>query len=111
MKQQTTYNAPRPDTVPTCVYDDAVANAVHREKMHWIVHIIELVIIVLIVGAFLLYLNQYEYVSNETVTVDGQTGVANYIGKDGNIYNGEDNGAQNQSAGQEEPQLEENPET
>lgn len=108
MKKQDT-NAPRPDTVPTCVYDDAVANAVHREKVHWIVHIIQLFIIVLIVGAFLLYLNQYEYVSNETVTVDGQTGVANYIGKDGNIYNGEDNSSQNPGAGQEEPQLPKNP--
>ena len=103
--KQPQINTPRPDTVPTCVYDDAVAHAVHRERMHWIVHIIELVIIVLIVGAFLLYLNQYEYVSNETVTVDGQTGVANYIGKDGNIYNGEDSCPQNASASEEKPQI------
>lgn len=111
MKHQSTNNAPRPDTVPTCVYDDAVSAAEHREKIHWVAHFIELIIILLVVVAFLVYLNQYDVVSNETVTVDGQTGVANYIGKDGNIYNGENNGAQDQSTGKEEPQLPENPKT
>lgn len=104
-------NAPRPDTVPTCVYDDAVSHAINRERWHWIIHIVELAIILAVVGAFLLYLYQYDYVCNEQVTVDGQTGVANYIGKDGSIYNGENYGEKNPWAREEEPQLQGNDET
>lgn len=52
---------------------------------------------------WLAFLSEYDYVSNETVTVDGQTGVANYIGKDGTIYNGEDYGQTDASANQEGP--------
>ena len=32
---------------------------------------------------------QYDYSSEEIVTVDGKDGVANYIGNDGDIVNGE----------------------
>lgn len=60
---------------------------------------------------WLAFLEQYDYVSNETVTVDGQTGVANYIGKDGTIYNGEDYGQANASANQEEPLVQGDAET
>lgn len=61
---------------------------------------------------WLAFLEEYDYVSNETVTVDGQTGIANYIGKDGNIYNGEDYGRENAGQGEEEPQGQQgNPET
>lgn len=87
------YNdAHKPDSVPYIVYESEQMRSEARDKRHWIGHIVSLVVIIAIVAGFLLYLNQYEYVSNETVTVDGQTGVANYIGKDGNIYNGEDYG-------------------
>lgn len=102
------FDTPRPDTVPTCVYDDAITHALNREKIHWIVHIIELIMIVAVVAGFLWYLNQYEYVSNENVTVDGADGVANYIGKDGNIYNGEDNGQSDPFETQKERELEGN---
>ena len=42
------------------------------------------------IGGFIYYLNQYDFESYET-TVDAENGVANYIGNDGDIYNGEDN--------------------
>ena len=104
-----TNTAPRPDTVPVYVYDDAIVRAAHREKMHWIGHVALLVVIVLVVGGFLWYLSQYEYVNNESVTADGATGVANYIGKDGNIYNGEDSSGENPIPQEEERQSEGNP--
>jgi len=107
MKQE--QNDIKPDTIPVYVYDDMAVRNAHRERIHWIVHIIELVMILLIVGGFLLYLNQYEYVSNETVTVDGESGTANYIGKDGNIYNGEDSSSENPSTGEEIGQAQESP--
>lgn len=41
--------------------------------------------------AWLYAWNSYDYVSTEssTVTVDGKDGIANYIGNDGDISNGE----------------------
>lgn len=83
-----TNTAPRPETVPVYVYDDAVVRAAHQIKIHWRMHFVMLAVIVAIVVGFLIYLNQYEYVSNDEVLVDGANGVANYVGKDGNIYNG-----------------------
>ena len=109
MKEKNT--APRPDTIPIYVFDEMTVRNSHREKIHWILHVIELVVIVAIVAGFLIYLNQYEYVSNESITVDGQDGVANYIGKDGNIYNGEDNGTADAGAIEEESALSGNHET
>lgn len=80
----------KPDAVPIYVYDDQVVRATRRDMIHWIAHGVMLLVIVFTVSIFIWYLNQYDFVSNETVTVDGSEGVANYIGKDGNIYNGED---------------------
>lgn len=46
------------------------------------------------IAGFVWYINQYDCV-NETITVDTQSGGdANYIGNDGNIYNGSDSGAE-----------------
>ena len=91
----------KPDTVPYIVFEGEIARQERHIKRLWIAILALLVVIVLVVGGFLWYLNQYEYVSNETVTVDGASGVANYIGKDGNIYNGEDNSETNPDAAQE----------
>lgn len=101
--------APRPDTVPVYVYDDAVVRAAHQIKVHWRMHFVMLAVIVAIVAGFLIYLNQYEYVSNEEVMVDGADGVANYIGKDGNIYNGQNSSEENQVPQEEEGQAKSNP--
>ena len=79
----------RPESVPYIVYESEQMRNIAREKRHWYFHAASLAIIALIVAAFLWYLSQYDYVSNEDVVVDGQNGVANYIGKDGDIYNGE----------------------
>lgn len=91
----------KPDSVPYIVYESEQMRSEARDKRHWIGHIVSLVVIIAIVAGFLLYLNQYEYVSNETVTVDGKTGVANYIGKDGDIYNGKNYGEAYPISGEE----------
>lgn len=48
-------------------------------------------------GAWLYIWLQYDYSGNttETVTVDGESGNANYARDGGNIVNGEDNGCKN----------------
>ena len=40
--------------------------------------------------AWLYFFNQFEYSAEETITIDGEKGMANYIGNDGSIYNGQD---------------------
>ena len=42
------------------------------------------------IGGFVWYLYQYDFESYET-TVDAENGTANYIGNNGDIYNGKDN--------------------
>lgn len=102
-------NTPKPETIPVYVYDDVCARNAHRERIHWVFHILQLIIIVATVIAFLVYLNQYEYVSNDSVTVDGADGVANYVGKDGTIYNGENSGLKDTFETQEEREVKGNP--
>ena len=92
----------KPENVPYIVFEGEIARQERHIKRLWIALIAAIVAIVLIVGGFIWYLNQYDYVSNESVTVDGQSGVANYIGKDGNIYNGKDNGQADAGAGEED---------
>lgn len=92
----------KPDAVPIYVYDDQVVRATRRDMIHWIAHGVMLLVIVFTISIFIWYLNQYDFVSNETVTVDGSEGVANYIGKDGNIYNGENSSDTYQLAHEEE---------
>lgn len=65
----------------------------------WLIAVI-VTLIVLLVGsnvAWLVYENSFEeVVTTEEVIVDADdNGNANYIGQDGNIYNGEDNSKEN----------------
>ena len=52
--------------------------------------------------------SQYDYTSedsySETVNVDGKEGVANYIGNDGDIVNGENNSNENKKKNKDTPQ-------
>lgn len=68
---------------------DIIAGGYERTIRRLIAVIIALcVAIVLIVGGFLWYLNQYDFTgSSVEMSTDGG-GDANYIGQDGDIYNG-----------------------
>lgn len=80
-------------TVPYIVYEGEMARAERRQKHNFI--------LILVLIAALLFSNlgwlyawmQYDYVETDnSIIVDGgDRGIANYIGNDGDINNGEDN--------------------
>ncbi len=82
-------------------YENSVPYIAHESMMARDERHIRRLIYALIVSVLLLFIsnlawlyffNQFEYSSEETVTVDGKDGIANYIGNDGTINNGENNG-------------------
>lgn len=77
------------ESVPYIVYEAAQAR--NERTVKRLVAII-ITAIVLLFASNLVWLYawfSYDYVSEETITVDGKDGIANYIGNDGNVYNGE----------------------
>lgn len=84
-------------SVPYIVHESAMARSERHSKRLWIVI---LVLIGALIGtnlAWIVYENSFEdIVSTEEIIVDAEeNGIANYIGQDGNIYNGEDNNKEN----------------
>ena len=63
--------------------------------------IITLIILLVVTNAmWLIAWNQYDHVDDYSIDLDaGDGGNANYIGNDGDIYNGEDNSTQNTEQG------------
>lgn len=57
--------------VPFAAFEAAEERADRRDRRHWIGHVIELAIIVLMAALFLWYLNQYDFTA-ETVQQDGE---------------------------------------
>ena len=78
--------------VPYFVHEGIVARLDRTVKRLWILNIIQTIIILIVIGVFVWYLNQYDY-ECYTVTASDD-GYANYIGNDGDIYNGERESAQ-----------------
>ena len=90
------------DYVPYIVYESAMAR-LERTIKRLVVALVVTIILMFVTNAIWLYFwNQYEYMyedettststTTQNVTVDGKDGVANYIGNDGNISNGEGQG-------------------
>jgi hypothetical protein len=82
-----------PVSVPYVVHESSMARAERQAKR--LIAII-ILLIVLLVGSnvgWLIYESQFETIetnTEESIVVDAQeNGVANYIGNDGDIYNGE----------------------
>ena len=79
-------------TVPYVAHQSAAARQERQIRRMWIV---VLVLIGALIGtnlAWIIYENSFEEVAAiEEIIVDAEDGNANYIGQDGNIYNGEDN--------------------
>ena len=63
-------------------------------KRQWIALIIAICMLFASNAAWLYAWCQYDYSSEEIVTVDGKDGIANYIGNDGDIVNGENHGSE-----------------
>ena len=84
-------------TVPYIVHQSAAARQERQIRRMWIV---VLVLIGALIGtnlAWIIYENSFEEViTTEEIIVDADgNGNANYIGQDGNIYNGEDYNKEN----------------
>ena len=57
--------------VPFAAFEAAEERADRRDRRHWIGHIVELIIIIAMAAAFLLYLNQYDFCGTMDVQQDG----------------------------------------
>lgn len=86
-----------PESVPYIVHESDMSRLERQLKRLWVVI---LILIFLLVGsncAWLWYESQFETVETvEEVVVDADdNGIANYIGNDGDIINGESDGKEN----------------
>ena len=85
---------------------------VHESILTRMERVIKRLIIILILVISMLFISnavwlyawmQYDYsTETETVSVDGKDGIANYIGNDGDITNGENSSVENEANTQEE---------
>ena len=82
--------------VPYVVHEATVARQERQIKRMWIALIVAIALMfftnMIWVGVF----SSYDYSSEEIIVDAEDNGNANYIGQDGNIYNGEDNSAETQ---------------
>ena len=84
-------------SVPFIIHESAMARAERHNKRMCIALIIAIIIVFITNGCWLLFVSQYNFESYDISTDGG--GNANYIGQDGDIYNGTSKSTQN---GQEE---------
>lgn len=83
-------------TVPYVVHEATVARQERQNKRMWIALIVAVALIFASNAIWLYAWMQYDYESYE-ITADGDSN-ANYIGQDGNIYNGGFNQSEEESA-------------
>ena len=83
-------------SVPYVVHEAEVSRQERQIKRMWIALIVLVVALFLTNMAWIGVFNSYEYSSEEIIVDAEDNGNANYIGQDGNIYNGEDNSAETQ---------------
>ena len=82
--------------VPYVVHESTVARQERQIKRMWIALIVAVALIFASNAIWLYAWMQYDYESYE-ITADGDSN-ANYIGQDGNIYNGSVNQGEKESA-------------
>ena len=87
-----------PENVPYIVHESFMARMERHIKRLWIALIISIAMLFTSGAIFTYAWLQYDYSSEETVTVDGKDGIANYIGNDGDIVNGENHGCEAEEA-------------
>lgn len=76
-------------TVPYIVYEGELARQERKEKRLIIVIALTIILLFASNAAWLYAWMQYDYTSEESVSINGADGIANYIGKNGDIINGE----------------------
>lgn len=77
-------------SVPFIAHEAAMSRVEKHIKRLWIALIIAVIAIAATNIAWIVYISQYDFESYELVTDGG--GNANFIGNDGDIYNGKSNG-------------------
>lgn len=92
------------DYVPYIVFESSLTREERHVKRLTIITIVAIVLLFLSNAIWLYAWCQYDYSSTETetVTVDGEDGVANYIGNSGVINNGESYGEESQETNSHE---------
>lgn len=96
----------KPAEVPYIVFEAEQARAERRISRFILTIIICILLIFASNLAWLYAWMQYDYSgseSTESVMVDGKDGIANYIGNDGDITNGEDSSSQDDQAEHKAP--------
>lgn len=81
-------DAKTPETIPYMAHEFAMVRMERQVKRGWIALIVAICLLFASNIAWLYAWCQYDYESYE-ITADGDSN-ANYIGQDGNIYNGSD---------------------
>lgn len=83
-------------TVPYVVHQSVAARQERQIRRMWVALIVSIALMfftnMIWVGVF----SSYDYSSEEIIVDAEDNGNANYIGQDGNIYNGENNSAETQ---------------
>ena len=83
-------------TVPYVVHEATVARQERQIKRMWIALIVSIALMFFTNMIWIGVFSSYDYSSEEIIVDAEDNGNANYIGQDGNIYNGEDNSAETQ---------------
>lgn len=82
------------EKVPYIVHEGSVARLERIIKRLTLALIIAILLIFVSNAVWLYYWNQFDYLGEtKTVTVDSTSGIANYIGNNGDILNGSDSGS------------------
>lgn len=76
-------------TVPYIVYEGELARQERKENRLIVVIVLAIILLFISNAAWLYAWMQYDYTSEESVSINGADGIANYIGKNGDIINGE----------------------
>lgn len=91
------------EPVPFYIYEENMARDERHIKRLVIALIMTILLLFISNGTWLYAWFQYDYITEESVEIDGTNGAANYIGNDGDIYNGENFGDQKAAETQKEP--------
>lgn len=78
--------------IPYIVYEGEQTRNERNIKRLIIALVVSIVVLFASNAMWLVVWMQYDYSGEELVTVDGREGIANYIGNDGSIFNGENSG-------------------
>ena len=82
--------------IPFAAHEAALARQERKIKRMWIALIVAIALVFASNAIWLYAWMQYDYSSEEIIVDAEDNGNANYIGQDGNVYNGEDNSAETQ---------------